>query len=71
MEEYDESNTELEDTNTRLEGRALHAEGQVDLLTQQLLEASAQVSTPQPHRPCCPQHGAMLTCCLASATEMS
>ena len=48
VEELDESNNELEDTNTRLEGRALDAEEQVTLLTQQLAEAMAQVLTVAP-----------------------
>ena len=43
VDELDQSNNELEDTNTRLEARAQHAESQVSQLQQELQEALAQV----------------------------
>lgn len=43
VDELDQSNNELEDTNTRLEARAEHAQGQVSQLKQELEEALAQV----------------------------
>ena len=43
MDELDQSNNELEDTNTRLEARAEHADSQVAQLQQELKEALTQV----------------------------
>lgn len=53
VDELDQSNNELEDTNTRLEARAEQAESQVSKLQQELQEASEQVCCPVL---CCAMH---------------
>jgi len=53
VDELFDSNTELEEDNTRLVGRAERAEAETSQLKEQLETALAQV-TPHAHHPCAP-----------------